>query len=103
MVCSLKNYVIPYGAVEIGAEGQLTAIKEKPHLSFFVNTGVYIVELQVLEDMEPNTAADFPDVMQKYVNNGNNVGVFPVSENAWMDMGQFDGLNNMIERFTGNP
>lgn len=44
MVCSLKTFTIPYGVIEIGADGQIKNMKEKPEFSFFTNTGCYIVE-----------------------------------------------------------
>ena len=35
MVCSLKNFVIPYGVVNIGEKGTIQSMQEKPNLSFF--------------------------------------------------------------------
>lgn len=95
MVCSLKNFAIPYGVVEIGKSGEISALREKPTLSFFTNTGCYIVEPEIIEQMEDNVSIGFPDVIQKYKKLGKKVGVYPISENAWLDMGQFDELERM--------
>lgn len=101
MVCSLKNFSIPYGVVEIGEQGELAAIKEKPQLSFFTNTGCYIVEPEVVSEMKANTHIDFPDIIEEYRIKGKKVGVYPISENAWMDMGQLPELEKMRFRLCG--
>lgn len=95
MVCSLKNFRIPYGVIEIGASGEIEKMKEKPNLSFFTNTGCYIVEPEVIEQMEENKEIGFPDVIEQAKKQGMKVGVYPIGENAWLDMGQLDELENM--------
>ncbi|NUU74817.1 sugar phosphate nucleotidyltransferase [Paenibacillus xylanilyticus] len=98
MVCSLKNVRIPYGVVEISETGQIENIKEKPEFSFFTNTGMYIVEPQVIEELEQDTAIGFPDIIEKYKEKGAKIGVFPISENSWLDMGQLDEMEEMRRR-----
>lgn len=98
MVCSLKNFSIPYGVIEIGEGGSITAIKEKPQLSFFTNTGCYIVEPEVIEELGEKVSIGFPDIIEKYRKQGKKVGVYPIGENAWMDMGQLDELERMSSR-----
>lgn len=101
MICSLKTIKIPYGVVEIDENGDIEKIKEKPELSFFTNTGMYIVEPQVVEDLEAEKETGFPDIIDKYRFLGQKVGIYPISENNWMDMGQFDEMEKMklrIER-----
>lgn len=95
MVCSLKNFSIPYGVVEIGESGSIEGMKEKPQLSFFSNTGCYIVEPEVIDGMEENTAIGFPDIIEKTKKQGKKVGVYPIGENAWLDMGRMDELERM--------
>lgn len=98
MVCSLKNFRIPYGIVEISEEGGIQEMKEKPTLSFFTNTGCYFVEPEVIADMKENTAIGFPDIIEKYKKQGKKVGVYPISEKSWLDMGQMDEMEKMKER-----
>jgi NDP-sugar pyrophosphorylase family protein len=40
--------------------------------------------------------------MDKYRKLGKNVGVYPVSEKAWMDMGQLEELEAMRKRLETN-
>ena len=98
MVCSLQNLQIPYGVVHIKDGGKIDSMEEKPSMSFFTNTGCYIVEPEVIESLPDDTPAGFPDIVERYRNDGRNVGVYPVSENAWLDMGQIGELENMKKK-----
>ena len=98
MICSLKNFDIPYGVVEIGENGSIAAMREKPHYSFFTNTGTYIVEPKIMDDIGENEEIGFPDVIRRVKEAGQNAGVYPVNEKAWLDMGQFDSMEEMKER-----
>ncbi|MBD5492129.1 MAG: NTP transferase domain-containing protein [Lachnospiraceae bacterium] len=98
MVCSLKNFTIPYGVVNIGKDGMIESMQEKPNMSFFTNTGCYFVEPEVIENLAYNEPIDFPAIIEKYMSKGKRVGIYPIGEDAWLDMGQFDELKNMKER-----
>lgn len=101
MICAYKNISIPYGVIEMGVNGKIEDMKEKPVMSFLTNTGIYIVEPEVLDLIEDNEAVGFPDVVDKLRRLGKNVAVFPVSENEWMDMGQMPELEKMRKKLYG--
>lgn len=101
MVCAYKNLSIPYGVIEMGMNGKIESMKEKPLVSFLANTGIYIVEPEVLDDIEDNVAIGFPDVVEKQRQKGRKVAVFPVSESEWMDMGQLNELEKMRKKLYG--
>lgn len=98
MVCSLKNFTIPYGVVNVGENGTIESMQEKPNISFLTNTGCYFVESEVIENMEYNEPADFPSIVEKYIEEGKKIGIYPIGEEAWLDMGQFDELEKMKAR-----
>ncbi len=98
MVCSLKNLKIPYGVVEISKEGGIEELREKPEISFFTNTGMYVVNVEVIEKLKVNEKIDFPDIIEIYRKEGRKIGVYPISENSWLDMGQLDELEEMRRR-----
>ncbi len=98
MVCSLKNIKIPYGVVDIGEDGDIENMREKPEISIFTNTGMYIVESKVIDELEENIAIGFPDIINSYKLKGEKVGVYPISENSWLDMGQIEELEEMRKR-----
>lgn len=98
MICSDQKYEVPYGVVETDNTGTLISMREKPSFSYLTNTGTYIVEPEVIELIEPGRAIGFPEVIQKVMSAGKNVGIYTVSDSAWLDMGQFDTMDEMKRR-----
>ena len=39
-----------------------------------------------------------PDIINRMKNDGKRVGIYPISENAWLDMGQMDAMESMERR-----
>ncbi|MCR5149598.1 MAG: NTP transferase domain-containing protein [Clostridiales bacterium] len=101
MICAHKNISIPYGVVETGAGGEIVNMKEKPLMSFLTNTGIYIVEPEIVESMADGEAVGFPDVVERQRLSGKKIAAFPVSENDWMDMGQISELEKMRAKLYG--
>lgn len=97
MICSMKDVVIPYGVVETNSDGTIKSMQEKPDFSFLINTGVYMIEPEVLDDIAPGEFIHMPDLAQRYIDKGENVGVFPIPEKSWLDMGQFSEMENMMK------
>lgn len=101
MICAYRNTTLPYGIVEMGENGRIERMEEKPTLSFLVNTGIYVVEPEVIDDIEEGKAVGFPEIVEKERQKGRKVAVFPVSENEWMDMGQLSELEKMRQKLYG--
>lgn len=99
LVSSMKHFMIPYGICEIENGGILKAIKEKPEFDFFVNTGMYILDTTVLAHIPKNKFYDMTDLIGDYLKKGERIGVYPVSEKSWLDMGQFEVLQEMLKKF----
>ncbi len=101
MVCAYKTINIPYGVVEMGVNGVITEMKEKPKMSFLTNTGIYVVEPEVVNCIADDEAIGFPEVIERARAKGMKVAAFPVSENDWMDMGQLPELEKMRQKLYG--
>ena len=101
MICAYKNMNIPYGVVEMGVNGSIKEMKEKPLMSFLTNTGIYIVEPEVIDDIEDGVSIGFPDIVELERQKGKKVAAFPVGENDWMDMGQLPELEKMRIKLYG--
>lgn len=97
-VCSMKNIVIPYGVVKTDESGYIQEMKEKPDYSFMVNTGLYLLEPDVIEYIGEKEFIHLPDLADRLIKNGEKVGAYPVSERSWMDMGQFTEMEDMKRR-----
>ena len=98
IVAAMKHTTIPYGTIEVTEGGQVAKINEKPSFSFLTNTGLYVVEPGFLDFIPKNTFIHITDVIDECIRQGKKVGIYPVSEHAWMDMGQMEELEKMRER-----
>lgn len=100
IVSSLKNTVIPYGVLHTSEEGVVSSLDEKPSLSYLINTGMYVVDSEYLDMIPKDTIYNMTDLIDDFMKKSKQVGVFPISENSFLDMGQFEELKKMEERIT---
>jgi dTDP-glucose pyrophosphorylase len=99
IVASVKNYNIPYGVCEIENGGVLLKIREKPSMSFLVNTGRYVVNSSALKMIPEGEFYHITQLIEDIKCDGKRVGVFPISENAWMDIGEWEKYKETVEKF----
>ena len=98
LVASAKEYVIPYGTCKLNADGHLSHINEKPKYDFLINTGLYILNPDVLELIPKNKFYHITHLIEDVKNKGKKVGVFPIDEDAWIDVGQWTEYQKAVER-----
>lgn len=98
IVAAMKNTTIPYGVIKLNGKGEIEEMDEKPEMSFMVNTGMYVVEPEVLDFIKEDEFIGFPDVIERCREKGFKVSVYPVTEESWMDMGELDEMQNMINK-----
>ena len=96
IVTMVKSFKIPYGVIETGEDGLMVALREKPELTYQVNTGVYILNPGCIEEIPENSFFHITYLMEKIKARGGRVGCFPVSEHAWKDMGEWPEYLKMI-------
>lgn len=90
IVSVLKRYNIPYGTIETENHGVLKELTEKPKLTFQINSGMYILEPEILGEIPENQFFHITELIEKISKKGGRVGVFPVSEGSWKDIGEWD-------------
>lgn len=96
VVAAVKTISIPYGTIITGENGLLESIEEKPTLSFKINTGLYILEPSLLNDI-PDEFFHITHLMEKLKTQGRRVGVYPISQNDWKDMGDWKEYLKLID------
>ena len=92
--CFIKSVHVPYGVVHTDENQNLVGSTEKPTYMILVNTGVYIVEPDVFNYIGCEEKVDFPTVINRIKNDGKKVGIYPITEDKWLDMGQINELEN---------
>lgn len=98
VVASLKHYNIPYGICEIENGGILSCIKEKPEYDFLVNTGMYIISSELLKYIPKDEFFHITDLIEKVKKSNKKIGVYPISENSWIDIGEWVEYKNAITK-----
>jgi dTDP-glucose pyrophosphorylase len=99
IVTMVKSFKIPYGVIETGENGLMTALKEKPEQTYQVNTGVYILNPDIIDEIPEGEFYHITHLMETVQARGGRVGCFPVSEQSWKDMGEWDEYLKMIEKW----
>lgn len=97
IVTMVKSFKIPYGVIETGEDGLMVALSEKPELTYQVNTGVYILNPNCIDEIPKGEFFHITHLMEKIKAHGGRVGCFPVSEHAWKDMGEWPEYLKMID------
>lgn len=98
VVGSIQHHRIPYGIVHFEREGRIQEIQEKPELDFTINTGLYVLSRKALSYIRKNKRLDMTDLIQILLNNKENVGVYPVSQKSYVDIGQLEEYKAYIEK-----
>lgn len=96
IVTMVKSFKIPYGVIETGEDGLMVSLSEKPELTYQVNTGVYILNPDCIDEIPTGEFFHITHLMEKIKAKGGRVGCFPVSEHAWKDMGEWPEYLKMI-------
>lgn len=97
VVAAIKNMSIPYGTLETKEEGLLSNIKEKPEYTFKINTGMYILEPSLIKEIPQDEFYHITYLIEKLVKEGRRVGVYPVNEGSWTDIGNWDEYMKFIK------
>ena len=98
IVSSLKNVTIPYGVLHSTENGVITSMEEKPQLSYFINTGMYVINPKYIEKIPNDTFYHMTHLADQLMSDGLKVGMYPISENSFLDMGEFEEMKKMEDR-----
>lgn len=98
IVSALKNIVVPYGVIHSSENGTIESMEEKPKLSYFVNTGMYILNPSLADDIPQDEFFHMTHLADKLMSQGRRVGMYPISEDSFLDMGEFEEMHRMEEK-----
>jgi len=80
------NYQIPYGVIEIDDKNNIKVMKEKPIKEFFINTGIYVLNPEVLNYVPKDEFFDLPNLFNILKENEKVTKSFEITD-YWIDMG----------------
>lgn len=79
------QHEVPFGVIE-SSGGRVTAISEKPTLSFDINAAVYAVEPRALDWVPAGRASGMPDLVETCLERGEVVTAWTLGS-EWIDVG----------------
>lgn len=97
LVVAAKEFSIPYGNCILNKKGDLKLIMEKPIVDYLINTGVYVINKKVINLIKKNENIDMDKLISRLLANKNKIGVFPIHENQWIDIGNWSEYKKTIE------
>ncbi len=98
IISSIQHQTIPYGVIEYRNGGIVNKILEKPEYSFCINTGVYILQKECLAFIKHNQVFHMTNLIEELIKAGKTVVTYPVNENEYIDIGQWEEYRNTIDR-----
>lgn len=99
LVGSMQHHIIPYGVCKLKDGGELEKIDEKPRFDFLANTGLYILNQDIISFIPQNKKFHMTDLIKIVKDSGKKIGVYPVSSESWLDIGQWEEYKKVIEKF----
>ena len=79
--------------------GNLLSMTEKPEFTFQINTGMYILEPHIIKKIPNNKFYHITELIEE-INKKGKVGVFPVPEKSWHDIGQWKEYTTTLAKFS---
>lgn len=98
MISAMKSIYIPYGTLETGSNDLLESLHEKPELTFKINTGMYILEPHLLNEIPSDQVYHITYLIEKLVKENRRVGVYPINEASWIDIGNWEEYLKFINK-----
>jgi dTDP-glucose pyrophosphorylase len=96
LVACAKNFSIPYGTCVLNNDGDLDKIEEKPEYELLVNTGLYVLEPSILQYLGEGEFCHMTELIERAKNAGERVGVYPIGEKGWIDVGEWPEYKKAI-------
>ena len=83
---------IPFGVLETGEDGLITALSEKPSASWPVNAGIYVINPKELPFGRPEKELPMTTFIQDCLDRGTQVGTWEI-DGDWIDIGRPEDLH----------
>ena len=93
-----ESYQIPYGVIKVDNEKNITSMIEKPVEKFFINTGVYVLNPEVLNIVPKDQYFDLPSLFNKIKQLGGCTKSFEITD-YWVDIGRQSDYLAVNEKF----
>lgn len=98
IVAAVKHDIIPYGVIKSDNKGEFESMEEKPTRSYLINTGMYVINANMIDLVPDNKMFHMTDLINCAKGCNCKIGVYPIGEDAFLDMGEFAEMKRMEEK-----
>lgn len=84
------QYQIPYGVVNSN-NNLIESMTEKPSYYFDINTGIYVISPELLDQVEAKPIG-MPTILEQQISKQQKISTYPIHE-YWLDIGQIEDYN----------
>lgn len=99
IVVSKKIIKNPYGVCKINNNAKFIKIDEKPEEELFINVGYYIIKKSLIKLIPKNKSFNMTDLIKKIKKLKFKIGIYPIPDNKWYDVGEWHSYKHTIENF----
>lgn len=89
LVAAAKKHSLSYGSCKLDGKGNLKKIIEKPFTNHLVNIGLYLLKPSIITMVSGKETISMDQLITKAKKRKKKIGVFPVNENNWQDVGEW--------------
>jgi len=95
IISSKEKVNVAYGVITFDKEKNYLRIDEKPNYEFNVNTGIYILNPEVIDLIELGEKVDMPEIIERARLKGMNIKVYE-SNTEMIDIGQWEYYKRLL-------
>ena len=99
IVACMKQTKIPYGVIDLDAQGNLAEVREKPEIHNLVIVGLYLINPSVMKYIPDNTYYDVTNLIEDLKADNKRIGIYPITEKKWFDVGQWEEYQTTLRKF----
>ena len=96
IVATRKISRLPYGTFDYSVDNRVLTMSEKPEMTSVINTGFYIINSRVIEDM-PDGQLDMNDLIQMLVDTNKRVFLHHIKNDKYTDIGTLEDYKKYME------
>lgn len=95
MISSKEKVNVAYGVITFDEEKNYLRIDEKPNYEFNVNTGIYVLNPEVIDLIEIGEKVDMPEIIDRARSKGMKIKVYE-SNTEMIDIGQWEYYKRLL-------
>jgi len=98
-VVSQKQLANPYGVCKKDKKNNFVKIVEKPTTNHLINVGIYLINSDIIKYIPKNKEFNATDLINLVKTKNKRIGIFPVSDDCWSDLGQWNQYNHFLKSY----